>query len=284
MAEQIRAKKSLGQHFLRDDDVHDEILHWARLSPTDRVLEIGAGDGTLTRSLGRLAGEVVAVETDRRCLRLLNREFPPGGTVRVVEADILRYDLSSLLALAPLKVIADLPYNIATAVLDRLLERRDLFSLMVLMFQKEVALRLTASPGTGSYGSLTLATRYRAEATIIRIVPPQSFVPPPKVESALLQVIPRESPLLTPAAEEVFARLTRAAFRHRRKTFLNSLTHSAFPLPSATLAAAMASLSIAPRVRAEEISFEDYLRLAALLADSDDAGAGAGTSPSAKMP
>jgi 16S rRNA (adenine1518-N6/adenine1519-N6)-dimethyltransferase len=282
MAEQIRARKSLGQHFLRDDEVHDEILHWARLSPADRVLEIGAGDGTLTRSLGRLAGEVVAVETDRRCLRLLNREFPPEGTVRIVEADILRYDLSSLLALAPLKVIADLPYNIATAVLDRLLERRSLFSLMVLMFQKEVALRLTASPGTGSNGSLTLATRYRAEAEIIRIVPPQSFVPPPKVESALLQVIPRKSPLLPPAAEEIFARLTRAAFRHRRKTFLNSLAHSAFHLPPANLATAMASLSIDPRVRAEEISFEDYLRLAGLLADSDDAGPG--TSPPAEKP
>jgi len=281
MAEQIRAKKSLGQHFLRDDEVHDEILHWARLSPADRVLEIGAGDGTITRSLGRLAGEVIAVETDRRCLRLLNREFPREGTVRVVEADILRYDLSSLLDLAPLKVVADLPYNIATAVLDRLLERRDLFSLMVLMFQKEVALRLTASPGTGSYGSLTLATRYRADAEIIRVVPPQSFEPPPKVESALLQVIPRKNPLLPPAAEEVFARLTRAAFRHRRKTFLNSLTHSSFSLPSARISAAMASLSIGPRVRAEEISFDDYLRLARLLADSGDGGSE--TSAAAEM-
>ncbi len=282
MTEPIRARKSLGQHFLRDDEVHDEILHWARLSPTDRVLEIGAGDGTLTRSLGRLAGEVIAVETDKRWLRLLHREFPPAGTVRIVEADILRYDFSSLLDLAPLKVVADLPYNIATAVLDRLLERRDLFSLMVLMFQKEVALRLTASPGTGSYGSLTLATRYRAETEIIRIVPPQSFVPPPKVESALLQVIPRENPLLSPASEKVFARLIRAAFRHRRKIFLNSLTHSAFPWPSATVSAAMASLSIHPRVRAEEIGFEDYLRLADLLAGSGDAGPGA--SPPARMP
>jgi 16S rRNA (adenine1518-N6/adenine1519-N6)-dimethyltransferase len=272
MAEKIRAKKSLGQHFLRDDEVHEEILHWARLSPADRILEIGAGDGTLTRSLGRLAGEVIAVETDRRCLRLLHREFPSGGTVRIVEADILRYDLSPLLRLAPLKVIADLPYNIATAVLNLLLERRDLFSLMVLMFQKEVALRLVASPGTGSYGSLTLATRYRAETELIRLVPPQSFEPPPKVESALLQVIPRERPLLPPAAEGIFIPLIRAAFRHRRKTFLNSLAHSGFPLPASAVAAAMESLSLAPRVRAEEIGFEDYLRLADLLSGGDNPG------------
>jgi 16S rRNA (adenine1518-N6/adenine1519-N6)-dimethyltransferase len=272
MAEQIRARKSLGQHFLRDDEVHEDILHWARLSPADHVLEIGAGDGTLTRSLNRLAGEVIAVETDRRCLRLLRREFPPEGTVRIVEADILRFDLSSLLALAPLKVIADLPYNIATAVLNLLLESRGLFSLMVLMFQKEVALRLIASPGTGSYGSLTLATRYRAETEMIRIVPPQSFEPPPKVESALLQVIPREHPLLPPAAEKIFSSLIRAAFRHRRKTLLNSLAHSGFPLPSSAVAKAMENLSLAPRVRAEEIGFEDYLRLADLLAGGENAG------------
>jgi 16S rRNA (adenine1518-N6/adenine1519-N6)-dimethyltransferase len=102
------------------------------------------------------------------------------------------------------------------------------------------------------------------------------------VESALLQIIPRERPLLSPASEKVFARLIRAAFRHRRKIFLNSLTHSAFPWPSATVSAAMASLSIHPRVRAEEISFEHYLRLADLLAESDDAGPGA-SSP-ARMP
>jgi 16S rRNA (adenine1518-N6/adenine1519-N6)-dimethyltransferase len=266
----IRAKKSLGQHFLRDDGVHEEILRWTQLEESDRILEIGAGDGTITRSLGERAGRVVAVETDRRCLALLRKEFPPNGTVEVVEADILAFDLSSLEPMAPLKVVGDLPYNIATAVLERLLSSAGLFSLMILMFQKEVGRRLTAEAGSREYGSLTLATAYRAEAEIIRIVPPEAFRPPPKVESALLRVVPRADPLLSPGAEGVFTRIVRAGFSQRRKTFLNSLRGAGFSLPVDTVAAALEELSLTTKIRAEAITFEQFLRLAELL--SDDTG------------
>jgi 16S rRNA (adenine1518-N6/adenine1519-N6)-dimethyltransferase len=262
----IRPKKSLGQHFLRDDSVHEEILHWTRLDAGDRVLEIGAGDGTLTRSLAARAGKVLAVETDRRCLRLLRKEFPPGGRVDVVETDILDFDLFSLEGLAPLKVVGDLPYNIATAVLDRLLAAGRLFPLMILMFQKEVALRLTAQEGTKDYGSLTLATAYRAETEIIRVVPPQAFVPPPKVDSALVRVLPRTAPLLPARAERTFHRLVRAGFRQRRKTFLNSLQGSGSPVAVEVVAAALERLSLPAKVRAEKISFTQFLRLAEILA------------------
>lgn len=272
MHDRIRPKKSLGQHFLRDDSVHEEILHWARLKESDRVLEIGAGDGTITRSLGEQAGRVVAVETDRRCLTLLRKEFPPNGSVEVVEADILRYDLGSLEPMAPLKVVGDLPYNIATAVLERLLSSAGLFSLMILMFQKEVGRRLTAEAGSREYGSLTLATAYRAEAEIVRIVPPEAFRPPPKVESALVRIVPRAEPLLLPEAEAIFARIVRAGFSQRRKTFLNSLRGAGFPLPAGKVAAAMERLSLAAKIRAEAITFEQFLRLAELL--RDDAGKG----------
>jgi len=262
----VPPKKSLGQHFLRDEEVREEIFHWARLHPGDAVLEIGAGDGTLTGELGERAGRVIAVETDRRLFPRLRGKFPPGGTVEVVEADILAFDLSSLIPLAPLKVVADLPYNIAVAVLDRLLDRGGLFSLMILMFQKEVALRLTAKEGSRHYGSLSLATQYRSEAEIIRTVPPEAFRPRPKVDSALVRIVPRLSPLLPPAEEILFMRLARGGFSHRRKTLLNSLARSGFPVPVKDVAEALEELSLAPKVRAEDISFQQYLALAAALA------------------
>jgi len=262
----VPPKKSLGQHFLRDDEVHEDILRWAMLEPSDHVLEIGAGDGTITRSLGEAAARVVAVETDRRCLALLRREFPPGGKVEVVEADILAFDFSSLLPLAPLKVVADLPYNIATAVLDLLLEKGQLFSLMVLMFQKEVARRLVAEAGTREYGSLTVATRHRADVEIVRIVPPEAFRPRPRVESALVRVIPRPAPSLPAGEETLFLQLVEMGFRSRRKTFLNSLARAGFPSPLEEVAGALARLRLPQTIRAEAITYEQFLLLARILA------------------
>lgn len=265
----IGPKKSLGQHFLRDDDVHDDILFRARLSKEDHVLEIGAGDGTLTRSLAELAGRVVAIETDRRLLPLLRKEFPPGGSTEILETDILKFDLADFASLAPLKVVANLPYNIATAVLEKLLVRGDLFPLQILMFQKEVALRLVASPGGGEYGSLSLATQLRAEADVLRIVPPSAFVPPPKVESALVRIVPRKEPLLKSGEEKIFSLLTRGGFRHRRKTFLNSLSRAELPLPRSAVYELLMRLGFQERVRAEEISLDSYLEMARSLASSE---------------
>lgn len=262
----IRAKKSLGQHFLRDDEVHEELLRWARLRRGDQILEIGAGDGTITRSLAAEAERVIAVETDRRCLARLRQEFPAGGGVEVVEADILSYDLNGLAPLSPLKVVGDLPYNIATAVLNRLLDRRELFSVMILMFQKEVALRLTAREGSKAYGSLSLATQHRAEVEIIRIVPPGAFRPPPKVDSALVRVAPREESPLTAKEDAVFARLIEGAFRHRRKTMVNSLSRAGFHRSAQEVLEILSEHSIDPRVRAEQLSYVQFLELARRLA------------------
>jgi 16S rRNA (adenine1518-N6/adenine1519-N6)-dimethyltransferase len=266
---EIRAKKSLGQHFLRDDEVHEDFLRWAQLCRGDHILEIGAGDGTITRSLAAEAAKVIAVETDRRCLGRLRSEFPPGGVVEVIEADILTYDLGGLSSIAPLKAVGDLPYNIATAVLNRLLEHRDLFTLMVLMFQKEVARRLTATEGTKEYGSLSLATRHRADVEIIRVVPPEAFRPPPKVESALVRVVPRSTSPLTPAEERVFARLISCAFAQRRKTMVNSLARSGFAIPTEKVIDIIKDISIDPRVRAEQLSYGQFIELSRRLAGKE---------------
>ncbi len=268
MAPGLRAKKSLGQHFLRDRGVLEAILRAARLSPEDRVLEIGAGDATLTAPLARACGRVIALETDRRRVPRLHEIFPAGGNVEIVDADILQFDLGSLAALAPLKCISNLPYNIATAVLDRLLERRGMFSLLVLMFQKEVGRRLVAGPGDPSYGSLSLATQYRAEASLVCTVPRRAFSPPPDVESAVVRLVPRPAPLLPPRQEQVFEHLLRAGFAYRRKTFLNSAAVAARPLPQQALAGALTALGLTERARAEEITLEGFLRLATLLTPS----------------
>ena len=264
----LRAKKSLGQHFLRDRGVLERIVRAAALGPADNVLEIGAGDGTLTAPLAARAGRVVALETDRGRVPRLRERFPAGGAVDVVEADVLAYDLGQLRPLAPLKAVANLPYNIATAVLERLLSARGMFTLLVLMFQHEVARRLVARPGDRAYGSLSVATAYRAEASLVFTVPRTAFSPPPAVESAVVRLVPRAEPLLPPAEEALLERLVRGGFAHRRKTFLNSLARSGAGIPAAPAAAALAARGIDLRARAEAISLEEYLELARLLASA----------------
>jgi 16S rRNA (adenine1518-N6/adenine1519-N6)-dimethyltransferase len=262
----LSAKKSLGQHFLRDRGAVQRIIAAAALGPGDHVLEIGAGDATLTAPLAAACERLVALETDRRRVPALRARFPEGGHVEIVEADVLQFDLGTLLPLAPLKCVANLPYNIATAVLDRLLVRRGMFTLLVLMFQKEVARRLVAAPGDPAYGSLSLATQYRAEAELLFTVPRGAFVPPPKVESAVVRLVPRQAPLLPPGQERVFETLLRAGFAQRRKLFLNSVAASGLPIERDALAAALREIGLTERARAEEVPLEGFLRLAGLVA------------------
>lgn len=264
----LRAKKSLGQHFLRDRGVLEKILHAADLSPEDRVLEIGAGDATLTLPLSRACGRLIALETDHRRMTRLHEMFPAGGSVEILDADILQFDLGTLAAQAPLKCVSNLPYNIATAVLERLLVRRGMFTLHVLMFQKEVGRRLVAGPGDAAYGSLSLATQYRAEAALVCTAPRGAFSPPPAVESAVVRLVPRAEPLLPPEQERTFDHLVRAGFAYRRKTFLNSAAISPRPITPAALAVGLAALGLTERARAEEIPLEGFLRLATLLTPS----------------
>ncbi len=261
----LRAKKSLGQHFLRDRAVLEQILDAAGLCPEDSVLEIGAGDATLTAPLARACGRLIALETDQRRMSRLHEMFPAGGSVEIVAADILQFDLGTLASRAPLKCVSNLPYNIATAVLERLLARRGMFTLHVLMFQKEVGRRLVAGPGDPAYGSLSLATQYRAEAALVCTVPRRAFVPPPAVESAVVRLVPRGEPLLPPEQERTFEHLLRAGFAYRRKTFLNSAAISPRPITPEALAVGLAALGLTERARAEEIPLEGFLRLATLL-------------------
>ena len=222
----IRPKKALGQHFLTDPGITRKILSRSGFDASDQVLEIGPGTGALTLPLARRVGHVVAVEKDSRLADLLAGRLSKAGisNVTLVNHDILKWNFENLDAfLSPkIKVIGNLPYNISTPFLEKLIDNRGMVSRAVLMFQEEVARRLTASPGNKIYGAMTLLVLYHAHSTILFEVPAKSFRPRPKVNSVVLEMdFERPYPMRV-SSEEVFNRVVKAAFAHRRKTLLNS--------------------------------------------------------------
>jgi 16S rRNA (adenine1518-N6/adenine1519-N6)-dimethyltransferase len=225
------------------------------------VVEIGAGPGGLTRGLlAAGARQVVAVECDRRCLAALDdlaRLHP--GRLMVVAADALAVDPCALAA-APRKIVANLPYNIATTLLLGWLDRIREFESLTLMFQREVALRLVAAPGNKSYGRLGVMVQWLAEANILFDVPAGAFVPPPKVTSSVVRIVPRAEPLAA-ADKGVLERVAGAAFGRRRKMLRSSLE----PLGVA-VGPVLEAAGIAPTARAEELSVAQFCGLARALA------------------
>jgi 16S rRNA (adenine1518-N6/adenine1519-N6)-dimethyltransferase len=225
------------------------------------VVEIGAGPGGLTRALlAEGAREVVAVERDPRCLAALAelaRHYP--CRLRVRAGDALALDPAAL-AEAPRRIIANLPYNIATPLLLGWLDRLRNFESLTLMFQREVALRLVAAPGGKAYGRLSILVQWLAEVRILFDVPAAAFVPPPKVTSSLVQIVPRREPLAADplvAERALLERVTAAAFGRRRKMLRASLATLGLPLDPLFAAA-----GVAPTARAEELSVEQFCALA----------------------
>ncbi|MBI5210429.1 MAG: ribosomal RNA small subunit methyltransferase A [Elusimicrobia bacterium] len=246
----------LGQHFLVDASVRDAILAAASLSPEDAVVEIGPGRGFLTRELARRS-RLTAVEMDERLAEALGREPAPG--FRLVRSDFLKVDLAQL-GPPPLKFVANLPYAVATPILQRLLSW-DCWSLAVLMFQREVAERILAGPGSRDYGVLTLSVAIKAEARLVAAAPPGSFSPPPRVHSAVVRLDRRARPRLSPEDERPFFKVVRAAFRERRKTAANSLG-SALGIGRGAAAASLERCGVPAGARAEDIPLEAFVALA----------------------
>ncbi|MDQ3830913.1 MAG: 16S rRNA (adenine(1518)-N(6)/adenine(1519)-N(6))-dimethyltransferase RsmA, partial [Candidatus Tectomicrobia bacterium] len=184
-----RPKKRFGQHFLVSPTILNGILRLAELTPEDVVVEIGAGTGTLTEALGSRVGRLLALELDRDLIAPLRQRFADRPHVEIVHADALTFDWDQLAA--PIKVVANLPYGTAVAILLRLLKQRSRLGCAVIMLQREVAERLYARPGTKAYGSLTLLTQWHASVDKGFHVPPSAFSPPPKVMSTVVRIIPR---------------------------------------------------------------------------------------------
>ena len=278
----IRPKKQLGQNFLVNPEALEIILQAGELTDTDTVIEIGAGLGCLTEVLARRAKRVIAVEVDELLYTALAAQFSTDSHIQLLNADILKLEFDLLLSdgtetmpnpfkadgtetvPTTFKVIANLPYSITTPILWKLLDHHKQIHSCVLMMQREVAERIVAEPGGKDYGALTIGVAYRTDATLIATLPPESFYPAPKVDSALLKLTMRQHPKVTVENEEFFFKVVRTAFRTRRKMLKNSLVRS--KLASAkVLMTAFEELGIAPERRAETLDITEFAALANFL-------------------
>ena len=190
----IRANKNLGQNFLVSPEVVAQIVAAADIQPQEPVLEIGPGIGTLTQALGLAQAKVTAVELDQKLLPILAKTLEGAGDITVVHGDILQVDIETLMQGASFKAVANLPYYITTPIILKLLESRLPIERLVTMVQKEVAERMVAAPASKAYGALSIAVQYRCEVSMPVVVPAESFIPAPKVESAVVVCKLRQAP------------------------------------------------------------------------------------------
>ncbi len=247
-------RRALGQNFLIDQDVAFRTVQAAEVVEGSRVLEIGPGHGVLTRPLLAAGAQVFAVEIDERLAASLIEKDLSGLTV--ARADFLRFDLDRLGA-EPMLVVANLPYSTGTAILERLLAFPERFPRIVVMLQKEVAQRVAAQPGSRSYGSLSVLTALWAEATVVLDVPPASFRPPPKVDSAVVRLDVKPTPRIPVADDDAFRRVVRAAFAQKRKMLRNTL-RVAFGDEAPGV---LERTGIDGRRRAETLTLDEFARL-----------------------
>lgn len=252
-----RPRKRFGQNFLRDQHVLDRIVNAAELQEGDRILEIGPGAGALTNRLLATGLPVLAIEVDRDLGAALQHRVDKN--LSVVVGDVLRMDWAELLLDPPYKLIANLPYNISSQILFRVLEHRRLFQRLVLMFQKEVGERLIAEAGSRSYGILSVLMQTWFEIDRVVKVPPQAFYPPPKVDSVVLSLTPLTEPRIELHDAELFRQLVRGAFAQRRKTLRNSLLGAGWQAEQIDRAFAVADIDC--RRRGETLTLEEFGRL-----------------------
>lgn len=219
----IKMSKKLGQNFLIKRGIVDEIVHAAELTPGEPVLEVGPGIGTLTQGLAQSGAAVTAIELDRRLLEVLDTTLFSYNNVRIIHGDVLKLDVPSIMNHKPFKVVANLPYYITTPIIMSLLESKLPIERLVVMVQKEVALRMVAKPGTKDYGALSVAVQYYTEPDIVLDVPPKSFLPAPAVTSSVIRCVLRDKPPVDVIDEKLFFRVVKAGFAQRRKTFANTM-------------------------------------------------------------
>lgn len=219
----IKMSKKLGQNFLIKRGIVDEIVKAADLQAGEPVLEIGPGIGTLTQGLAQSGANVTAIELDTRLLEVLDTTLAQYSNVNIVHGDVLKLDVPSIMNHEPFKVVANLPYYITTPIIMSLLESRLPIERLVVMVQKEVALRMVAKPGTKDYGALSVAVQYYTKPDIVLDVPPKSFLPAPAVTSSVIRCVLRDKPPVDVIDEKLFFRVVKAGFAQRRKTFANTM-------------------------------------------------------------
>ena len=263
-------QKKYGQNFLIDAHVLDKIIDAAEIGPDDFVLEIGPGIGTLTQYLAESAREVTAVEIDSHLIPILEETLQDYDNVTVLNEDILKVDIAELARQKNkgklIKVVANLPYYITTPNIMGLFESHVPIDNITVMVQKEVAERMQVGPGTKDYGALSLAVQYYAKPYLAANVPPNCFIPRPKVGSAVIRLTKYQEPPVQVKDERLMFRLIRASFNQRRKTLQNSLSNSPeLNITKAQTAEALEKMGLPAAVRGEKLTLEQFARLSDLL-------------------
>lgn len=256
-------QKKFGQNFLIDTHVLDKIIRSAEITSDDMVLEIGPGIGTMTQYLAQAAGKVVAVEIDKALIPILEDTLDGFGNVTVLNEDILKVDIAELAEREnggrPIKVVANLPYYITTPIIMGLFENHVPVKSITVMVQKEVAERMQVGPGTKDYGALSLAVQYYAKPYIVANVPPNCFMPRPKVGSAVIRLERYENPPVQADNEGLMFRIIRASFNQRRKTLANGLKNSPeLDFTKEQIETAIESLGKGASVRGEALTLDEF--------------------------
>ena len=252
-------KKGLGQNFLTSQNVLEEIVDAAEID--SGVIEVGPGFGVLTSELAKNSDKVVTIEIDERLIDVLEYTLADYDNVKIVNADILKLDLHKLIqeefGNEKVSIAANLPYYITTPIITKLLEEKLPLKNIVVMVQKEVALRMAAKPSSKDYGAITVLCQYYTEPSVVTNVPASLFVPPPKVDSAVLRLKIRENPAVHVTDEKMFFRVVKAAFSQRRKTLLNCLC-SNFSFPKEEMSTLLEGIGITPSRRGETLSLQEF--------------------------
>lgn len=264
----IRFKKGLGQNLLLDDNINRIMVEAAALTPQDDVVEVGAGLGALTQRLHLQAGRVLAIEIDRAFMPCLEDQFRDVPNIRLFRGDVLNHSLPKLLQEflpdgSSYKMVSNLPYYITTPILFHFLESPVPFNRIVVMVQEEVGERMVAAVGTADYGVLTLMVRYHAEVDLVHRVPRTCFAPRPNVDSCVVRLRRRETPLYPDVEARFLLSVIRAAFSQRRKTIRNALTRSSgFGAPQEAILDAFEATGLDSDLRAQNLTLDEFAALA----------------------
>ena len=261
----ISANKSLGQNFLIDDNVVDNIISSANISPNNLVIEIGPGLGTLTARLLEKANKVIAIELDDKMIPILEERFHLYHNFELIHQDVLKVDLKQKIEenkenISDVKIVANLPYYITTPIITKLLEEKVKVQSITIMIQKEVADRLTAIPGKKNTGAITYCISYYCEAQEILFVPNTSFIPSPEVNSEVIQLTIRKEPPVVVKDEAFFFKIIHASFMQRRKTLLNGLANNGIASKE-TLKKMLQDLQLDENIRGEALDLNQFAQI-----------------------
>ena len=249
------AKKQLGQHFLADRHYIDKIVMAVNPKDGDRLVEIGPGQGAITLPLLRVHPKLTVIEFDRDLIAPLTAAAEPLGELTIVHRDVLRVDFTELAVGQPIRLVGNLPYNISSPILFHALEHAAVIRDMHFMLQKEVVDRMAAGPGSKVYGRLSVMLQAYCQVTSLFVVPPGAFRPPPKVDSAVVRLVPRDPATININDHKRFAEVVKAAFGQRRKTLRNALNN-------VVSAEQFVAAGVRPDARAEQLDVAEFIALA----------------------